>query len=142
MNNYDLYYDKDLYPEAIESDDRTTSNFLATPYEALVRGNTFNELYTPYKNYKPKKLVANSEKGQMLLDIRMYNQALIDLNLYLDLHPDDTNIINTRADYLRKYNAAVEKYERKFGPITLDSMYTAQSPWKWDEKNFPWEVRD
>ena len=36
----------------------------------------------------------------------------------------------------------IENYERKYGPLTLDSEYTKKSPWAWDTKNFPWEVRD
>lgn len=144
MNNYSDY-DKDLYPEAIEESYDYRANegkYLATPYEALVRGNIFNELYSPYKNYKPKNLNPTTEKGKLLLDLRMYNQALIDLNLFLDLKPNDTNIINIRADYLSKYNKTRENYEKKYGPIGLDSEYTKQSPWAWDEDNFPWEVRD
>lgn len=142
INDYELD-DLNIYPEAIDpKETRQSTKYLATPYEGLVRGNMFNELYTPYKNYKQRRLTANNEKGQMLLDIRMYNQALIDLNLYLDLHPSDTNTINLRADYLTKYNEAIEKFERKYGPITLDSEYTKKSPWAWDNKNFPWEVRD
>ena len=139
MNNYDIYYDDSIYQQAIEEDRQST--YLTTPYEALKRGNIFNELYSSYKNYRPKELTTQNEKGKMLLDIRMYNQALIDLNLYLDLHPDNKEIITLRGNYLNKYNEAVLNYERKYGPISLDSKLTKEYPWKWDENNFPWEVR-
>ena len=136
MNNFDERF---LYPEAIEIDDRLNNNYLATPYVGLVRGNMFNELYQGYKSYRPRELKASNDKEKLMLDIMMYSTAMQDLNLYLDLHPEDTNIINLRGRYLDLYKDAVNKYESRYGALTLKSDVTKKSPWDWDKNNFPWK---
>ena len=138
MNNFDERF---LYPEAIEIDDRLNNNYLATPYVGLVRGNMFNELYQGYKNYRPRELRASNDKEKLMLDIMMYSNAIQDLNLYLDLHPEDRDVINLRGRYLDMYKNSVNKYESRYGALTLKSDATKKTPWDWDKNNFPWEVR-
>ena len=128
MNNFDESF---LYPEAVEVTDRLSNNYLAAPYVGLVRGNMFNELYQGYKNYRPRELTARNEKEKLMLDI---------INLYLDLHPEDRDVINLRGRYLDMYKDSVNKYESKFGALTLKSDMTKKNPWNWDTNNFPWEV--
>lgn len=49
-------------------------------------------MYEPYKNYKPRELVATTEKEKLMLKIRELSHAVGDLNLYLDLCPDDRDV--------------------------------------------------
>ena len=73
-------------------------NVTMDPYMGFVRGNLFENLYEPYKNYKVKDLNPTNEKDAMLLQLMQYNFALVELNLYLDVNPDDNNALNLYND--------------------------------------------
>ena len=71
-----------------------TSNQLATINLALDRGNLFNNLYEPYKNYKYNNLTATNKREELLLNVLRYDFVLTELNLYLDIFLKDRNMIN------------------------------------------------
>ena len=86
----------------MNNNDRGESIF--SPLEGFSLGNLFPELYTPYKNYKPKEVRPLDEKGRMLLDIDKISFARHEINLYLDLHPDDQSMLKLFNDYREKEN--------------------------------------
>ena len=102
------------------------------PYEGLIRGNMFGNLYEPYKNYKPEELNPNNEREALLYQIMQYKFSLIELNLYLDTNPSDRNAIEL-------YNKC-KKYENMYGPLTLDSNDLNENRWEWINSPWPWEV--
>ena len=67
---------------------------LADPKEGFLRGNLFNNLYDPYKNYKYKILNPTNKKEELLFNILMYKFALKELNLYLDNYPNNNQMLN------------------------------------------------
>ena len=81
---YDMNYQA-LYPNAVMP---TNNNILDTKL-GFKRGNLFNNLYDEYKNYKPQELKANNEKEDLLLQIDEQRFAMIEMNLYLDLYPNN-----------------------------------------------------
>ena len=111
------------------------------PKVGLVRGNLFANLYDPYKNYKPSELNPNNERDTLLYQILQYKFALIDLKLYLDTHPNDTNCLSLYKQYLTIEKQMCDKYESMYGPLTSDSIYAATNAWNWDNSPWPWEVR-
>ncbi|HPE14924.1 MAG TPA: spore coat protein CotJB [Bacilli bacterium] len=110
------------------------------PYAGFMKGNLFNNLYDPYKNYMYATIKPTNEKDYMMLTMQTYSFALTDLNLYLDVNPTDTNMIQLYNDYLSKYKQALNQYETKYGPITLTSDKLNQNVWVWDSTTWPWEV--
>ena len=49
-----------------------------------------------------------------------------DLNLFLDLHPDDTNVYNLFKEYSKRLKYYVELYESRYGSINLiDDNYNS-----------------
>lgn len=106
----------------------------------FIRGNIFNNLYVPYKNYKPIAPVINSEREQLLYEILKLNFAMTELNLYLDTNPNNTNAINLFNDYSKKKKNLVNSYETKFGPLTLDGSMINLNAWSWNKNPWPWEV--
>lgn len=127
MNNYYNYDNTQI----------NTNKF--DPYVGFIRGNLFNELYAPYKNYKPAEINPLTEKDYLMTMIQIYGLALNDLDLYLDLHPNDNNLILLRTEYLNKYNEFKNSYELKYSALDLSSPTLTKSPWGWDS-SFPWEV--
>lgn len=98
-------------------------------------GNMFVSEYKGYKNYSESKVVATCEKEELLLKIYIYDFAMNDLSLYLDLHPDDKMMYDKFRDYTIKLDECVKRYERMYGPLNLcESDY---SNYKWYEGVWP-----
>ena len=115
------------------------SDQIIEPYEGLIRGNIFGNLYEPYKNYKPSELEPNNEREALLYQIMQYKFALVELNLYLDTHPSDRNAIELYNKYLKIEKEMCNKYESMYGPISLDSNYLGDNNWNWKNSPWPWE---
>ena len=105
MNNYN-------YPPNFYFDGNNLRNYqnnyqndnLFNPYEGLIRGNLFKNIYDPYKNEKPYAIKPMNNQAKMLTDIDSLEFALIDLNLYLDIYPDDKAAIELFNKFAEKYN--------------------------------------
>ena len=117
----------------------TNNNILDTK-TGFKRGNLFNNLYDEYKNYKPAELKANNEKEDLLLQIDEQRFAMIEMNLYLDLYPNDKEALNRFNTYLKKEKELVALYESKYGPLTTSSPVQTNN-WTWDNSPWPWEVQ-
>ena len=62
---------------------------------------------------------------------------MIDLGLYLDTHPSDSEAIELFNDYKNECNSLKKAYEEKFGPLTMGT--TNQNCWNWTQDPWPWE---
>ena len=85
------------------------NNKILDPYSGFVRGNMFDNLYDKYKNYKPRDINPSNEREALLGQWQQYNFALIDLGLYLDVYPNDTNALNLYKKYLDISNKTLIK---------------------------------
>ncbi len=112
---------------------------LFNPYEGLIRGNLFKNIYDPYKNEKPYTIKPMNDQAKMLTDIDSLEFALIDLNLYLDVYPDDKNAIELFNKYRNEHNQLLYTYQNEYGPILLNSDSLNNMPWMWDNRPWPWE---
>lgn len=142
MNNYIDYYNymnnmNNLNFNTISNND--DKDYTTDPYSAFIRGNLFNNLYTPYKNYKTAELNPTNEKDYYLLMIQIYGFAAHELNLYLDVNPNDQNAIKLRSEYINLYNQAVMQYENKYGALNTKSKALDATPWAWNTQKWPWE---
>ena len=112
---------------------------LLDPTQGFIRGNMFGNLYDSYKSYKPKQLDPSNEKEALLYQVMQYKFALTDLDLYLDTHPNDSNMIALYNQYLAMEKQMSDKYESMYGPLTLDSNYLGTNHWTWKNSPWPWE---
>lgn len=130
----------------IESEDIFKNYFnlerdnVLNPKEGLTLGNLFLEEYIPYKNYKPYKLSATNEKEKLLLKIREYCFAVDDLNLKLDLEPNNQKLFELFKAYNEKLKTLIKEYENKYEILTLNddikdkyTWYTGKWPWEGDK---------
>lgn len=111
---------------------------LYSPEEGYNRGNLFSNLYVGYKNYKPRDLKATNEQGRLFLELSRYAFAAHELNLYLDLHPEDSTMLTLFNDYRMRANQLMEEYEKRYGPLTVSSDNLSSS-FLWESQSFPWE---
>lgn len=117
----------------------SSNNELLDPKEALEKGNMFKKLYVPYKNYKPQELKPKSEREKMLNEIRSYAFAMKELNLYLDVNPNNTQYINLYNEYRKIKENLVNQYEKNYGPLMLNSKELNKNNWVWNNSPWPWE---
>lgn len=137
MNNY---YDYPYQHSYTGPTSEKSSQIPVESYEGLIRGNLFEDLYKPYTNYEPFNLTPHDEQEALLQKVQEYNFADIDLNLYLDIYPDDQEKLQIFNKYKEEYKRAKELYESKYGPLTTDSKATSAYPWNWIKAPWPWEV--
>lgn len=136
--NYDTWYQNMM--RNFNSNNNMTGSFLFTPEVAYNNGNLFSNLYSQYKNYRPAQLSANTEKEKLLLDIGRLSFAAHDLNLYLDLNPNDESMLALFNDYRKQADSMISEYESKFGPLNISSNGLETGPFKWINSPWPWEV--
>lgn len=131
----------DMYIKAsknnIQKDDN--SNNLYDAYNGFIRGNLFKNLYDPYKLKEPYDIKPMNEQAELLTYIDALGFSMTDLNLYLDIYPNDKNAINLFNQYRNEKENLVNQYESKFGPITLNSNSLNSYPWAWDDMPWPWD---
>lgn len=112
---------------------------LVDPMEGFLRGNMFKDEYLPYKNLTYFKLSPCSEKDAYLLKIMALSFAVNDLNLYLDLHPDDRFVFEKFKKYGEELKNLSKEYAKVYGPLELtqtkgNKYDWLDSPWPWDTK--------
>lgn len=137
MNNN--FFKQDLY-SGLYGNRNMSMTSLYSPEEGYNRGNMFSNLYDPYKNYNVVTLSGNNEHEKMFLELARVGFAKHEINLYLDLHPDDTSMITLFNDYREKERVLTKEYEERFGPITTNSDVLNQTPFMWVKERWPWEV--
>ena len=112
------------------------SNSLYNPKEGFTKGNMFKDLYEPYKNFSAFSISPSNIKEELLLKIYEYDFALNDLNLYLDLNPEDTEMFNLFKKYIKELESFKQKYIREYGPLCLTDVTFSKYNWL---NKFPWE---
>lgn len=75
----------------------------------------------------------------MFLNFAELAFAAHEINLYLDNFPNDRSMIRLFNDYRTMSTQALRAYEEKYGPITLASEQLNQTPWMWEQLDFPWD---
>ena len=146
-NSYDDMCDNmntnmnDMYIKASQNNMKKddNSNNLYDPYNGFIRGNLFKDLYDPYKLKEPYEIKPMNEQADLLTYIDALGFSMIDLNLYLDIYPNDKKAINLFNQYRKEKESLVHQYESKFGPITLNSDSLNSYPWAWDDMPWPWD---
>lgn len=131
--NYDFYDDMNMLNSYIPNNKLN----LFDPYEGYLKGNAFKDEYVSYKNYRVIKPIINSEKEEMLTNISEYSFMAHDLNLYLDVFPNNKEALDKFNEYRNKANELIIKYERKYGPLAINSDIKTSIPFNW-VNNWPW----
>lgn len=106
--------------------------------EGFLRGNMFADEYKPYKNYSITKIIPESRKEELLLEIMELTFAIVDLNLYLDLHPNDEKMLSKFKNLVEKSCQKEMEYVQKYGPLELIDNDECET-FEWIKDPWPWE---
>ena len=142
MYNYNLKndyynYENNNYNQPTFTKNESPSS-LFDPYHGFIRGNMFPTLYNGYK-VKPMDIMPKSDKEALMLYVDALSFAAHDINLYLDVYPNDADMIQLFNQYKTEANKLIDEYQSKFGPLVVNSDATNKVPWTWDNSPWPWE---
>lgn len=85
-----------------------------------------------------KKL--NDLSREELMDtIHQLKFAAVDLNLYLDTHPDCKPALTDYNNITSDLKAVIAVYEKKYAPLTNFGGAESKHPWSWVDEPWPWE---
>ena len=112
---------------------------VVSPMEGFLRGNMFKDEYEPYKNLTYFKLNPSNDKERLLYQVMAYSFAINDLNLYLDLHPDNKRMLDLFKKYVKEEKELCNEYVNKYGPLEVNEVKGQK--FDWINSPWPWETR-
>ncbi len=112
---------------------------VVSPMEGFLRGNMFKDEYEPYKNLTYFKLSPSNDKERLLYQVMAYSFAINDLNLYLDLHPDNKGMLDLFKKYVKEEKELCNEYVNKYGPLEVNEVKGQK--FDWINSPWPWETR-
>jgi spore coat protein JB len=82
-----------------------------------------------------------SEQLRLLRNLQELEFAALEMNLFLDTHPDDEAALRSFNSLVPRLAAARQAVERIRGPlINFGQSATSKLPWQWIEEPWPWEI--
>lgn len=78
-------------------------------------------------------------RRELLLRVQELCFACLDMNLYLDTHPEDQKAVSTFNSLSKQFMQAKCAYESKYGPLTNFGYSTSNCPWQWVCQPWPWD---
>ncbi len=76
---------------------------------------------------------------EMLKQLQEISFTLVELNLYLDTHPDCTQALELYNTYFSQQHALREEYEKNYGPLLNFGNMPAGENFNWINSPWPWE---
>ena len=116
----------------------TNISDVLTPKQGLNLGNMFASEYDRYKDYRPRELKATNSKEKDLLEIRELAFAVNDLNLKLDVEPDNLEYFSLFKEYARELDERVREYSNNYD--VLEVCLDLKNNFSWYKNPWPWEV--
>lgn len=121
------------------NDEKKEQTMLLDSTTGFIKGNCFENLYSKYKDYRPKMPKTNCEKQAKLYRIMELNFVINDLNLYLDIHKEDEKVFKILKEYIHKLLIFEEDYVKCYGPLEVNENTGEKNMWT---SNNPWEKED
>lgn len=136
-NNVDLDMDFAFLNFAgLTNNDSSDRNFFNAK-EGFLRGNMFKNEYKPYKNLTFVNIRPKNDREAKLYNVMCYSFAINDMNLYLDVHPDDRRALALLKELIMEEEKAKKEYIMSYGPLNVcdtkgDKFSWIDGPWSWE----------
>ena len=79
------------------------------------------------------------ERDQILKRLTILDFLAVDLQLYLDSHPDCAAGIKKYNEVVDEADGLREQYENLFGPLFGFRSYSKRDEFNWTDDPWPWE---
>ena len=79
----------------------------------------------------------------LLKQLTMLDFTAVDLQLYLNTHPTDSQALEMYNDCVTASQAVRERYESEFGPLTgfrSEGQTSGDGCWAWNDCPWPWQA--
>ncbi|WP_282936959.1 spore coat protein CotJB [Paenibacillus sp. RC67] len=76
----------------------------------------------------------------MLEELQAIDFVLVELTLYLDTHPLDSNALHQYNECAHQRMHLAHQFEREFGPLKSFGQSFSGYPWQWIDTPWPWQV--
>jgi len=81
---------------------------------------------------------SKNNKTELLKQITALDFSVIDLQLYLNTHPQDAKALEIHNNYVMELNSLIEDYESYYG-LLYANQGCSPYPWQWINEPWPWE---
>ena len=76
------------------------------------------------------------DRYKMLEWVQALCFVVVDMQLYLDTHPEDQKALCMHREYTKQVKDLKDKYQKMYGPLTI---FFPCNKWRWLEEPWPWE---
>jgi len=76
----------------------------------------------------------------MLHELQAVDFVLVELTLYLDTHPLDSQALQQYNHCAQQRMQLAHQFEVEFGPLKSFGQSFSRHPWQWVETPWPWQV--
>lgn len=81
----------------------------------------------------------DENKAVLLHRLQVCDFILVELNEYLDTHPEDTEALKCFEKHKALREQAAKAFSERYGPVTAMES-TNMSRWSWVDDPWPWEI--
>jgi spore coat protein JB len=86
------------------------------------------------------KPTVSDQYYRQLEELQQVDFALVELNLYLDTHPNDVQALQQFNQLVQQRQQLAYQFETQFGPLLGFGHSFSRFPWQWKETPWPWQV--
>ncbi|MDO4301834.1 MAG: spore coat protein CotJB [Clostridia bacterium] len=76
---------------------------------------------------------------EMLKNLTALDFMAVDLQLYLDTHPNDTEALEKYNSIIKEADMLRSQYEKNYGPLFSFRSYNHGNTFKWINEPWPWK---
>lgn len=77
---------------------------------------------------------------RQLFELQSIDFVLVELTLYLDTHPDDTDALAQFQQFHQRKRALMRALETAYGPLQQYGNSGVGKSWKWNDAPWPWQI--
>lgn len=86
---------------------------------------------------KPKKCPSKAKLIRMIQEIQF---VCVELNLFMDTHPNDQRALRDFNCYSKQLKELIEMYECNYGPLFNFGLSQNPGRWQWNDPLWPWQI--
>lgn len=105
--------------------------------EALDNGTLFPGLNLPFHMKPTARAVASTP----LSELQALEFVILELGLYLDTHPDDSEALELFRQYVSMEKDGRQRYEAQYGPLTPSAAAESKT-FNWVGDPWPWNLQE
>lgn len=84
--------------------------------------------------------VGDEQYYALLERLQTVDFVLVELNLYLDTHPNDMDAIEQYNELTQQRWQIANEFEAMYGPLMNFGHSYSGYPWQWNDAPWPWQV--